>query len=187
MIEAIQSRLAARSDEEREGGFTLIELMVVVMIIAILVGIAIPAFLGARKRDQDTASKSNLRNALSTAQTIFTDTQAFLASSGATPGPMQAALGSEEPSLIFKAAETDLSALPKEISVKTRTSAVSGATGLDEIVLASKSASGKCFYLRHVNTAGSATLSGSYTANSTTLDCSADVGDTSLTLTWSAL
>ena len=79
MTEAIRRRMAARTDEDRQGGFTLIELMVVVMIIAILVGIAIPAFLGARKRAQDTASKSNLRNALGTAQTIFTDNQAYLA------------------------------------------------------------------------------------------------------------
>ena len=79
MIESIQRRLAARQGEDKQGGFTLIELMVVVMIIAILVGIAIPAFLGARKRAQDTAVKSNLRNGLSTAQTIFTDNQAYLA------------------------------------------------------------------------------------------------------------
>ena len=62
MIGAIHRRMRERENGER--GFTLIELMVVVMIIAILVGIAIPAFLGARKRAQDTAAKSNLRNAL---------------------------------------------------------------------------------------------------------------------------
>ena len=86
MIQAIHARLAARKDENSEGGFTLIELMVVVMIIAILVGIAIPAFLGARKRAQDTAVKSNLRNGLSTAQTIFTDNQAYFGvAAGANP------------------------------------------------------------------------------------------------------
>jgi prepilin-type N-terminal cleavage/methylation domain-containing protein len=36
-----------------EAGFTLIELMVVVLIIAILIAIAIPTFLGARSRAQD--------------------------------------------------------------------------------------------------------------------------------------
>ena len=43
-----------RRDEE---GFTLIELMVVVLIIAILIAIAIPTFLGARPRAQDRAAQ----------------------------------------------------------------------------------------------------------------------------------
>ena len=38
--------LRRRLQGEREGGFTLIELMVVVLIIAILIAIAIPTFLG---------------------------------------------------------------------------------------------------------------------------------------------
>ncbi|MHB8512537.1 MAG: prepilin-type N-terminal cleavage/methylation domain-containing protein, partial [Actinomycetota bacterium] len=38
-----------------ESGFTLIELMVVVLIIAILIAIAIPTFLGARQRAQNRA------------------------------------------------------------------------------------------------------------------------------------
>lgn len=163
MIEAIQRRMAARRSGEDQGGFTLIELMVVVMIIAILVGIAIPAFLGARRRAQDTASKSNLRNGLGTAQTLFTDSQAYLATAA-----MVDALGDEEPSLTF-ALNTVASASAKTISVLTGNSGITGAVQ-DTIYLASKSGSGTCFYLRHVATAGDA-LSGTFQASSKDAAC----------------
>ena len=65
-------RLRQRIDRELEG-FTLIELMVVVLIIAILIAIAIPTFLGAQNRARDRAAQSNIRNALTAAKTIATD------------------------------------------------------------------------------------------------------------------
>ena len=73
--------LAARRDGEE--GFTLIELMVVVLIIAILIAIAIPTFLGARKRANDRAAQSDLRNGLATEETIYTDNQVYSADTAA--------------------------------------------------------------------------------------------------------
>jgi type IV pilus assembly protein PilA len=73
MISAIRER----TSRGREEGFTLIELMVVVLIIAILIAIAIPTFLGARKRAQDKQAQSNLRNALTAEKTYYVDNQAY--------------------------------------------------------------------------------------------------------------
>lgn len=61
----------------RDEGFTLIELMVVVLIIAILIAIAIPTFLGARRRAQNRAAQSNIRNALTSEKTYYTDYQYY--------------------------------------------------------------------------------------------------------------
>jgi type IV pilus assembly protein PilA len=74
MFLAIRERLERGREE---GGFTLIELMVVVLIIAILIAIAIPTFLGARKRAQDKQAQSNLRNALTAEKTYYVDHQDY--------------------------------------------------------------------------------------------------------------
>jgi type IV pilus assembly protein PilA len=58
-------------------GFTLIELMVVVLIIAILIAIAIPTFLGLRTRAQDRAVQSDLRNGMTAAKAFYTDEEAY--------------------------------------------------------------------------------------------------------------
>ena len=46
---------------KNHGGFTLVEIMIVVAIIALLASVAVPSFLRARKRSQATAVKNDLR------------------------------------------------------------------------------------------------------------------------------
>jgi type IV pilus assembly protein PilA len=123
---------------ESEEGFTLIELMVVVLIIAILLAIAIPTFLGARARAQDRAAQSSLRNTLTAAKTIYTDNQSYTI---VTPGA-SGTLKATEPSLTFEADATGSNG-PKVISS-------AAAPAADTFTAAAKSDSGKCFYIKDV-------------------------------------
>ena len=114
-----------------EDGFTLIELMVVVLIIAILLAIAIPTFLGARNRSNDRAAQSSLRNALTAAKVLFTDSQDY---TSATVSALQA----EDPGLDVVDSGTDSTAA-RTVSVLGDTAAV--------FYAAAFSKAGTCFYV----------------------------------------
>ncbi|HWL90519.1 MAG TPA: prepilin-type N-terminal cleavage/methylation domain-containing protein, partial [Actinomycetota bacterium] len=60
-----------------ERGFTILELMTVVMVIGVLVVIALPTFLGARTNAYDRAAQSDVRNAFAAEKAFYTDSLTY--------------------------------------------------------------------------------------------------------------
>src|SRR2546425_13318111 len=110
--------------------------MVVVLIIAILIAIAIPTFLGARKRAQDRAAQANLRQTVTAAKVIFTDNEDYTQAT-------DTALASAEPAITFVVAAS-ASTGPPTVSVRP--------DATDQFFAAAWSKAKNCWYVRDVTT-----------------------------------
>jgi type IV pilus assembly protein PilA len=130
-------RVTDTSGVRDERGFTLIELMTVVLIIGVLVVIALPTFLGARTQAYDRAVQSDIRNAFAAEKAYYTDTLTY------TTDPAE--MTSIEAAIMYVDGDTPL---------------VTGVAYLhlhpipNEIFVSGMSESGTCFYLREIDGGG---------------------------------
>jgi type IV pilus assembly protein PilA len=139
------------SRKHHQDGFTLVELLIVVLIIAILLAIAIPTFIGSIQRAQDRGAQTHVRHALTAELAIYTDNEHFTA--------VSATLTATEPRLVYVAG------VPAKATSQVYV-ATNGAA--DEVVLGAQGSAGRCFWVRESVPGGSAGLRWN-----TSTDCSA--------------
>lgn len=154
-------------DERRtDSGFTLVELLVVVLILGALLAIGVPTFQGAMQRSSDRKAQSHVRQTYVSQLTHATEAQAFT-----DDAPT---LAEVDASLEYTADLTPLSggtAPPKLVYVEV----VTDTRPDDTVLVGARSKTGSCYWMR-------ATLNTpvSFAVN----DCSAPPDPAELTPRW---
>ena len=78
--------MLTRLTDNKEKGFTLIELMIVIAIIGILAAIAIPQFSAYRTRSYNSAAQADIRNAATAQEAYFVDENTYCSTTSVLSG-----------------------------------------------------------------------------------------------------
>jgi prepilin-type N-terminal cleavage/methylation domain-containing protein len=128
----------ARRARHEEAGFTLIELMVVILVIAVLLAIAIPTFFRARQQANDRAVQANVRNALTATRIFYNDAQEY--------SEVPADMTTVEPSLTWITVPLDSSSNSRSVYLAVYDTPTPAQT----VVVGGRTDEGRCFYIRDI-------------------------------------
>jgi type IV pilus assembly protein PilA len=136
-----------RDHSSSEAGFSMIELMVVLLVLGILLAIAIPTFLGTRNGAADRSVQSNLGSALTQARAQFDSAnQSYYVNGIQDPIALASALSASQPSLNFKAGSLGPTVAQGSSGSLSDISVAVSVDG-NGVVLAGYSLPGNCFYV----------------------------------------
>jgi type IV pilus assembly protein PilA len=138
-----RGHVGARVVHRNEQGFTLLELMMVVLIIAILIAVLMPVVAGATTRAKDRATQTTLNDAVKAAKVVYSDKADYTSVQPDLPTVLSATVGQN--SLVF----VDDATSPT--GIKTVSVAV---TGAGSVVMSALSKSGTCFYVSDDSSTG---------------------------------
>jgi type IV pilus assembly protein PilA len=136
-----------RGADGSDAGFSLVELMVVLLILGVLLSIAIPTFLGTQGAADDRSAQSNLNTALTDALTQYQNNgQTYWINGSANAVAFASALTSAQLSMSFMAGSSGTSTTQGSSNSLSNISVAVSADG-NGLVLAAYSVPGNCFYV----------------------------------------